>query len=318
MQVRALVALLALTMAITLGVSLTRDEPPQAAQVTASGTQPIGTTTDEQEPDREPDATTGSRAATATDRKKSQEERGEQRSVNCAKKKCIALTFDDGPGLDTQRLLKILERRKAKATFFLVGTMVRARPQAAKQIVRGGHEVGVHTMGHPDLTKLSDKWVTWQLRQTKQLITKTTGVRPTLSRPPYGATDARVLRIHGELGLSEVLWDVDTTDWKIRDAGHVSRTGIQQARRNSVVLMHDIRPTTVDAVDSMIRGLRQRGFTLVTVSELIGDPEPGHSYFDWHTPSKSRATRKKRTKLAAEASTSPVVRGTVKAQASAH
>lgn len=296
MQVRALVALLALTMAITLGVSLTHDAQPQPA--VAASAQPVGTSADAASRERDGGgaeaAETADLATDEPDSASTESARGgkvyEQRAVDCRKRKCVALTFDDGPGLDTPRLLKVLARTKTRATFFLVGQMVKARPGSARQIVRRGHEVGVHTMGHPDLTRLSDAWVRWQLQQTKRLITRTTGVRPTLSRPPYGATGRRVLRIQGELGLSEVLWDVDTSDWKIRDARYVTRTGVQRAGRNSVILMHDIRPTTVDAVASMIRGLRRRGFTLVTVSELIGNPVPGRTYFDWRTP-KRRVTK---------------------------
>lgn len=281
MQVRALVALLALTMAITLGVSMRDDTQapvidaasgaPQAAAPPAAPTRPAKA------------------GATADAASRSVKSRGKAGSANCRKLKCVALTFDDGPGLDTQRLLQVLQRRNARATFFLVGTMVQARPKVTRRIAAAGHEVGVHTMGHPDLTRLSDRWVLWQLRQTKKLIRRATGSTPALSRPPYGATDRRVLRLQGELGLSEILWDVDTSDWKVRNARHVASTAVRQARRNSVILTHDIRPTTVDAVDSMIRGLRRRGFTLVTVSELIGDPKPGRTYFDWRRPAAKEA-----------------------------
>lgn len=275
MQVRALVALLALTMAITLGFSLRNDSEPPRVAAAGAASAAVTVSQDSVAPATDAEGSKPNKAK-AKKRKKQRERR-----VDCRKLKCVAITFDDGPGLDTARLLEILDQKKAKATFFLVGRMVQARPKVARRIARRGHEIGVHTMGHPDLTRLSDKWARWQLRRSKAVLKQATGVTPTLSRPPYGATNPRILRFQGELGLSEILWDVDTSDWKIRNAHHVSRTAVSNARRNSVILTHDIRPTTVNAVASMIRGLRKRGFTLVTVSELIGNPKPGRTYFDW-------------------------------------
>lgn len=214
--------------------------------------------------------------------------RGDRRrkAPDCAKVRCMALTFDDGPGLPTPRLLRVLRRHRVLATFFLVGEMVDARPDVAKQIARAGHEIGVHSWNHANLTTLGPKWLTWQLRATKRKIRQVTGIRATLSRPPYGATNAAVLRAHRDAGLAEVLWNIDTSDWKIRNAPYIRSVAVQRAQRNGVVLMHDIRPTTVDAVDAMIRALKRRGYRLVTTSELIGDPQAGSSYFDWATPKK--------------------------------
>lgn len=315
MQVRALVALLALAMAVTLGVSLTPDDTDPGARVTASAAE-TATASDDADVAAKQRLTPRQQAAPTT-RTKRGRDATRPGAVDCRRHKCVALTFDDGPGLDTDRLVRILARHDAKATFFLVGNMVKIRPRVARRIARAGHEVGVHTMGHPDLTKLPDKQVTWQVAQAKRRITRATGVTPTLSRPPYGATDRRVLRLQGKLGLSEVLWDVDTTDWKVRNAGHVSRAAVKQARRNSVILMHDIRPTTVNAVDTIVRTLRRRGFTLVTVSDVIGDPKPGHTYFDWRKP-RSKTKSAGQQVLKASAGTAPADAVEREASATAH
>lgn len=203
-------------------------------------------------------------------------------AVDCAKKRCVALSFDDGPGLPTPRLLDTLKHHKVPATFFLVGQMVKWRPKTAARITREGHEVGVHGWNHADLRRLKPKDLTWQLHRTRQLIEDATGVRPTLARPPYGATNKQVLRAERQAGLAEVLWNLDTSDWKIRNAGHVRRSVLDHVKRNTVVLMHDIRPTTVDAIAVMVRELKRRGFTLVTVTQLFGSTKPGASYLDWH------------------------------------
>ena len=199
--------------------------------------------------------------------------------VDCDRKKCVALTYDDGPGLPTPRLLDTLQRKHARATFFLVGEMIRLRPTTARRIARGHHEIGVHSWDHSNLTTLSTERIHSQLLRTLRIIRNVTGVRATLSRPPYGATNRRVRMVERQLGLAEILWDVDTADWLYRDPDSVIRRALHGVRRNSIILMHDLRPTTVDATPRLIRALRSRGFRLVTVTELLGETIPGRSYY---------------------------------------
>lgn len=199
--------------------------------------------------------------------------------VDCDRERCVALTYDDGPGLPTPRLLDILQRKNARATFFLVGEMVQLRPATAHRIVRGHHEIGVHGWDHTNLTTLSTERIRSQLVRTMRIIRRVTGVSLTLSRPPYGATNRRVRMVERQLGLAEILWDVDTADWLYRDPDSVIRRALRGVRRNSIILMHDIRPTTVDAAPRLIRALRNRGFRLVTVTELLGETIPGRSYY---------------------------------------
>ena len=199
--------------------------------------------------------------------------------VDCDRVRCVALTYDDGPGLPTPRLLDILTRKHARATFFLVGQMVQLRPATARKIARGPHAIGVHTWDHSDLTTLSTERIRNQLLRTMRIIHRVTGVSPTLTRPPYGATNRRVRVVERELGMAEILWDVDTADWLYRDPASVIARALRGVRRNSIILMHDIRPTTVDAAGPLIRALRSRGFRLVTLPELLGPTIPGHTYY---------------------------------------
>ncbi|KUO02947.1 hypothetical protein AQJ67_20035 [Streptomyces caeruleatus] len=187
--------------------------------------------------------------------------------TDCKKAKCIALTFDDGPAMpETSTLLTYLARYKARATFFTVGQNVAAHPDLVRAASRAGMEIGNHSYSHPDLTKLTPEQVASQLNRTSAAIeAATTGRTPTLFRPPYGAINATV---RGATRLSPVLWDVDTEDWKYRDADKVARTVIDKARRNDVVLMHDIHPTSVAAIPRILRTLTARGYHFVTVSHL--------------------------------------------------
>ncbi|MEU0388742.1 polysaccharide deacetylase family protein [Streptomyces chartreusis] len=186
--------------------------------------------------------------------------------TNCKRVRCLALTFDDGPAVpETATLLTYLARYKARATFFTVGQNVAAHPDLVRAAARAGNEIGNHSWNHPDLTKLARGQVVSQLNRTSAAIEAATGKAPTLFRPPYGAVNPRV---RAATRLSPVLWDVDTEDWKYRDADKVARTVIDKVRRNDVVLMHDIHPTSVAAVPQILRTLTARGYHFVTVSHL--------------------------------------------------
>ncbi|MBR8640440.1 polysaccharide deacetylase family protein [Streptomyces tuirus] len=186
--------------------------------------------------------------------------------TDCKKVKCIALTFDDGPAVpETATLLDHLARYKARATFFVVGQNVVAHPDLVRAAARAGNEIGNHSLNHPDLTKLSPGQLAYQLDRTNAAVKAATGKAPTVFRPPYGAINPTVRRA---TTLSPVLWDVDTEDWKYRDAAKVARTVIDKAQRNDVVLMHDIHPTSVAAVPQILRTLTARGYHFVTVSHL--------------------------------------------------
>ncbi|MEV3973533.1 polysaccharide deacetylase family protein [Streptomyces sp. NPDC050698] len=186
--------------------------------------------------------------------------------TDCKKVKCIALTFDDGPAApETATLLNHLAPYKARVTFFTVGQNVTAHPELVRAEAKAGHEVCNHSWNHPDLTKLTSEQVAYQLNRTSAAIKTATGKAPTCFRPPYGAINATV---KAATTLSPVLWDIDTEDWKYRNSTKVAQTVIAKARRNSVVLMHDIHPTSVAAVPRILRTLTAEGFRFVTVSHL--------------------------------------------------
>ncbi|MBE4741146.1 MULTISPECIES: polysaccharide deacetylase family protein [Streptomyces] len=186
--------------------------------------------------------------------------------TDCKRVTCIALTFDDGPAApETATLLTHLARYKARATFFTTGQNVAAHPDLVRAEARAGHEVGNHSWNHPDLTKLTPEQIASQLNRTSAAIEAATGKEPTLFRPPYGAINSTV---RSATRLSPVLWDVDTEDWKYPDAAKVAQTVIDKAQRDSVVLMHDIHPTSVAAIPQILRTLTARGYHFVTVSHL--------------------------------------------------
>ncbi len=194
--------------------------------------------------------------------------------VNCAKVKCIALTFDDGPGAGTGALLDQLARDKVKASFFVVAGNVRVHPRLVARMAAEGHTVGNHTATHPLLTRLSLAAQRDQIARTSRAIVAAGAPAPTLLRPPYGAFNAATRK----LGLALVNWNVDTEDWKNRNVAATTARALAGARRGAIILMHDIHASTIKAVPGIVKALRARGYTLVNLDTLLGATQPGRLY----------------------------------------
>ncbi len=184
-------------------------------------------------------------------------------------KPMIALTFDDGPSGHTDRLLDIFKEHGGKGTFFLVGGHIDYRPDTVKRITAEGHEIGGHSIDHKELTRLSSAEIVDQLSWTRDKMYEVTGVDSYIVRPPYGSYNDEVKRIAAGLGIVFVNWSVDTLDWKFRNAETVHDKIVDSAYDGAVILCHDIHKTTVDAMETVIPTLIEKGYQLVTVSELL-------------------------------------------------
>lgn len=193
---------------------------------------------------------------------------------DCSLTPCVALTFDDGPGPSTERLLDMLARDRVPATFFVIGRQIAGQEALLARMVRDGHVVGNHTWSHPSLARITPEATRDQVGATDAAILAATGVRPSVMRPPYGAMSPTATQV----GQAVILWDVDTLDWKYRVSSSVTERALAGARSGSIVLMHDIHPSTVDAVPAIVAGLRARGYTLVTVPQLLGQMRAGAVY----------------------------------------
>ncbi|MFD8115235.1 polysaccharide deacetylase family protein [Streptomyces microflavus] len=196
-------------------------------------------------------------------------------SADCRKAKCIALTFDAGPGKDTPELLDILKEKKVHATFFLLGkNHVVKHPDTVRRIQDEGHEVANHTWTHEILTDREPDEIRAELEKTQVAIEKITGKKPRLMRPPQGRTDDTVSEISKELGLSQVLWSATAKDYSTNDSALITKRILDQAGKDGVILLHDIYKGTVPAVPGIIDALRKDGYTFVTVPELMAPAEP--------------------------------------------
>lgn len=177
----------------------------------------------------------------------------------------IALTFDDGPGANTMRLLEALEEKGAKATFFMVGQNVSKYPETVKKMYEIGCDLGNHTYNHEDLSTLSAEGIQSQINDTNTQVEEAAGHPSTLLRPPYGSANETVSQ---NAGMPLILWNVDTQDWKTRDTQASIDHVLANAGDGDIVLMHDIYSTSVDAAIELIDLLQDKGYSLVTISEL--------------------------------------------------
>lgn len=186
-------------------------------------------------------------------------------------KKIVALTFDDGPGPYTARLLDELDKRGIRATFFVVGYQVDNYPELIQRMEAEGHVVGNHSNGHKNLTRLSAAGIKSEMDACATKIEKLLGHKPEVMRCPGGNCNSRVLTYAKNAGVPITHWSVDTRDWESRNVDAILNTvfGGGSVKDGSIILMHDIYETSVDAAIQMVDRLQQEGYTFVTMPELI-------------------------------------------------
>lgn len=181
-------------------------------------------------------------------------------------RKVVAFTFDDGPNPNTTPILvQALKKRGMNATFFMLGTNVEKHPETVKYVDENGFEVASHTYQHRNLRKIPVGDQNYEIYHTQELIHQTIGKDPTAIRPPYGNYSEETLSF---IQTPIVLWNVDTLDWKYRDANEIYQNSIDKIQDGDIVLMHDIYYRSVDAAILFADELYQRGYAVVSVQEL--------------------------------------------------
>src|SRR5260221_1632835 len=200
--------------------------------------------------------------------------------------KKIAISFDDGPDSQwTPKILDVLKEKKAPGIFFVIGDQANKRPDILKREYAEGHEIWNHTFTHPKLDEISHTQIRWELNLTQRLIESTLDVKTILFRPPYGidhqpeyAEEVAQLPLAQEMGYLIVGQRIDPDDWSLRGgkpipAREIVDSVLRQAGNGNVILLHDgggDRTQTVAALPQIIDALRERGYQLVSVSDLIG------------------------------------------------
>lgn len=184
------------------------------------------------------------------------------------KKPMIALTFDDGPSIAyTTRIVNQLEKYNARATFFVLGVQLQSK-EAKKLVAKSakyGNEIASHTYSHKNLATLSVADIRKESLDTENLIYKITGKTPALTRPPYGSINNNV---KSTITTPLILWSIDTRDWQTRNSSMTISRVLNEVHDGDIVLMHDIYDATATAAETLIPQLVNKGYQLVTVSEL--------------------------------------------------
>ncbi|MGX1560243.1 bifunctional polysaccharide deacetylase/glycosyltransferase family 2 protein [Streptomyces sp. NPDC055506] len=219
--------------------------------------------------------------------------RGGQATTVSVPDKTIALTFDDGPNPTwTPQVLAILEKYDVPATFFLVGSMVSRYPGIVSDMVEQGHEVGIHTFTHVDLSYQSDARVRREMEQTQLALAGAAGITTTLFRAPYSSeTDAidnyswPVYKKLGQDGYTSVFVDTDSDDWKRPGASKIVQWATPKKNKGASVLFHDAggeRSQTIKALPEYIEKMRAKGYSFTTISGVMeqerggtGQQQPG-------------------------------------------
>ena len=182
-----------------------------------------------------------------------------------ASKKVVALTFDDGPSKYTKEVIDILNKNNAVGTFFIIGNKVTIYKDTLKEMLKNGNEIGNHSYNHKWLTKLTIENYKDQLNKTQDILYEELGYKPTCMRPTYGSINKK---IRNNTDLDIIMWSVDTMDWKYKSVDKIVSRATSNVKDQDIILMHDIKKRTGDALKKIIPILKEQGFEFVTVSEL--------------------------------------------------
>ncbi|MER5293221.1 glycosyltransferase [Streptomyces pharetrae] len=195
----------------------------------------------------------------------------------------LVLTFDDGPDpVWTPKVLDVLKKHDAHAVFFVTGTMASRYPDLVERMVDEGHEIGLHTFNHPDLSYQSKQRIDWELSQNQLAISGAAGIRTSLFRPPYSSFSAAmdneswpVTEYIGSRGYITVVNNTDSEDWRKPGVDEIIRRATPKGGDGAIVLMHDSggdRHQTVQALDRFLPDLKARGYAFQNLTEALDAP----------------------------------------------
>jgi peptidoglycan/xylan/chitin deacetylase (PgdA/CDA1 family) len=193
-----------------------------------------------------------------------------------ARRKAVAITFDDGPSESTTALLDTFREYSARATFFQIGANVRRLPDIAREAHAAGHEIGNHSDSHPLCCFRPATFIQDDFARAQHTFGETLGVTPSLMRAPFGVRWFGYRAMQEKLGLLGVMWTVIGLDWKLPAQGICDRV-IQAVRNGSIICLHDGREcsaqpdvrNTIEAVKRILPALLERGYHFETVSQIL-------------------------------------------------
>lgn len=185
----------------------------------------------------------------------------------------IALTFDDGPHPATLQVLELLEKHKAKATFFCIGKQIEKHPEIFKKIIENGHTVGNHSYSHSNFFGFfSSGKVKKELEQTDALIKKHLGKNPAFFRPPFGVTNLHIKKALNKTKPYTIGWNIRSLDTVIKSEKNILNRVINRLKPGSIMLLHDTSQKTVNVLEQLLIHLDRENYQSVTVDQLLNIP----------------------------------------------
>lgn len=190
------------------------------------------------------------------------------------KEKVIAFTFDDGPSpIYTPQVLDIFKEAGGFATFFMIGEHMKKHPEIVKMVTEGNHEIGNHTYSHEDLTELSVNDAYKELEKSDQLTHQMAGKKPRVMRPPFIRFNNETKEISNQFNYRVIgAINGDAKDWEQPGVEHIVSKSRNHIRNGSILMFHDgfeNRSQTIDAVRILVKEVKENGYRLVTVSQLL-------------------------------------------------
>ncbi len=181
-------------------------------------------------------------------------------------KQLVAFTFDDGPNSETtNKLLDNLDKYNARVTFFVVGNRINNNTDTLKRAYDMGNQIGSHSYSHRNFFKIDETKILEEVQNTNNVIKEVIGVEPTIIRPPYGNTNSDIKNIYN---MYTILWNLDTEDWKSKDADKIVEYILNNVHDGAIILLHDIYDTSIDATLRAMEILEQEGYAFVTIDEM--------------------------------------------------
>lgn len=194
----------------------------------------------------------------------------------------IALTFDDGPSEFTRDIVRTLEENGGRATFFCIGSHLMEQKDTVLSLIQNGHQIACHTWSHPNLKKLGEGKIAWQIDHAQQELNKIADYHMTMLRPPFGEYDRKVSAVTRKRKMPIILWSVDTRDWAARSTRETVKAILKGASNGGIVLCHDLYESTAKAIRQAVPELVKRGYQLVTLEEMMSfrnkPLKPGTAY----------------------------------------
>lgn len=183
--------------------------------------------------------------------------------------KRVALTFDDGPSpVYTEQLLDGLKERGVRAAFFIIGEKIEGNEDILKRMIKEGHIIGNHTFSHVQLSTVDYENGLEEIEKTNEAIYNACGITPKYIRPPFGSWNDKMTI---DVNMTEVLWSVDPLDWQTKDAGAVARKVLRCVEDGSIILLHDIYGSSVEATFEIVDELQKQGYEFITIDEMLID-----------------------------------------------